>query len=304
MRLELAALSVLTLVLLTGNSVLVAQGPVRPLANDFVTVFASPDPASVYCYTPGLARLASGRLVATLDLGGPGLGRIAQEVAGPDGQRRLLRGKVYTSDDHGQTWTHRADYPFYHARPFEAGGALYVLGHAGDLMIIRSGDGGRTWSQPAQLTTGQRWHQSACNVHYARGCVYLVMERYTKDIPTWAVAVLAPVLMRGPVDQDLTQKKNWTWASELVFEDAVDYRSLDGFGVPFFQMQPHGSTYPAPRRNMAPIGWLETNVVQIVDPQHYWFDDSGRTFHLFMRDTQAARGWLQCAKWLNSPIVR
>ena len=38
-----------------------------------------------------------------------------------------------------------------------------------------------------------------------------------------------------------------------------------------------------PRYKMTPIGWLETNVVQIVDPDHYWFDPQGKTFHLFMR---------------------
>lgn len=46
--------------------------PIRPLANAFVTLFESPDPTSVYCYSPGLCRTAAGRLVATLDLGGVG----------------------------------------------------------------------------------------------------------------------------------------------------------------------------------------------------------------------------------------
>lgn len=34
---------------------------------------------------------------------------------------------------------------------------------------------------------------------------------------------------------------------------------------------------------MAPVGWLETNVVQFVDPDHVWFDPAGRTFHFWMR---------------------
>ena len=44
---------------------------IRPLAADYVTVFESPDPARVFAYSPGIVRLESGRLVATLDLGGP-----------------------------------------------------------------------------------------------------------------------------------------------------------------------------------------------------------------------------------------
>jgi len=34
---------------------------------------------------------------------------------------------------------------------------------------------------------------------------------------------------------------------------------------------------------MHPIGWLETNVVQFLDPDHTWCDPTGRTFHLWMR---------------------
>ncbi len=256
----------------------------RPLANEYVTVCESPDPASVHCYTPGLARLPGGRLVATMDFGGPGVAKHFGTVAGPNGNKLPLRGKVFTSDDHGKTWTARVAFPFLHARPFVAADSLYVLGQARDLMVIRSDDGGITWSQTVALTQGENWHQSACNVHYAHGCVYLVMEkRAARGIKAWPVASLAPVLMRGRVEDDLTRVENWTFASELVFEDAVDFRTLDFFAVPFFEMAPRRSTYPAPRRDMAPIGWLETNVVQILDPDHYWFDPSGKTFHLFMR---------------------
>ena len=127
---------------------------------------------------------------------------------------------MYTSDDGGQTWTQRTAFPFMHARPFTAGDALYVLGHAGDLMIIRSDDGGETWSAPGKLTEGQFWHQAPCNVHHANGCVYLVMERRTRfEIQGWYVGDMAPVLMRGRIGADLTRRENWTFASELPFYD-------------------------------------------------------------------------------------
>ncbi len=284
--------SCISLLLLAGlqSAVLFGQGPVRPLAQDHVVVFESPDPLNIYCYTPGLERLPTGRLVATLDLGGPGM---KKAVNG----RKPSPGRVFTSDDHGRTWTHRTDFPFVHARPFVAGKSLYVLGQAADLMVIRSDDQGQTWTEPVKLTEGQHWHQSACNVHRANGCVYLVMERrIDNQVRSWPVAELAPVLLRGRESDDLTQRENWTFASELAFNQAVDYRKLDYFGVPFFPMEPDKSTYPAPRRNMAPIGWLETNVVQFVDPNHVWFDPAGKTFHLWARAHTGGTGLAAIAK--------
>jgi hypothetical protein len=67
--------------------------------------------------------------------------------------------------------------------------------------------------------------------------------------------------------------------------DVVDQEQLDWFGAPFFPCPfPHGANADGVKgRDCAPAGWLETNVVQFVDPQHYWHDPMGRTFHLWMR---------------------
>ena len=188
-----------------------------------------------------------------------------------------------------------------HARPFIAGNKLYILGHANNLMIIQSDDDGETWSDPVKLTKGQFWHQAPCNVHYANGCVYLVMERrITFDITTWPVGELAPVLMRAPEDSDLTRIENWTFASELSFRDVLpnveNDPSIEFSGIPFFDAPyPHGFD-PAPDRNCAPIGWLETNVVQFLDPDHLWNDPTGRTFHLWMRAHTGGTGYACIAK--------
>ena len=254
-------------------------------------VYASPDAKTVYCYTPGLAVCPDGRLIATLDLGGPGAVALPGAKFTRPPRRNAFQGKVFTSDDHGKTWTHRADFAGMHARPFLAGRSLYVLGHAGDLVVMRSDDAGNTWTDLARLTEGQRWHQSACNVLYAHGCVYLVMERAAgKKGKSWG-ADLIPVLMRAPVDADLLKRQSWTFASELPFYEVADDAGLDDFGVPFFKVGP-----VAPGRSNATAGWLETNVAQIVDPDHYWFDPKGKTFHLLMRAHTGTTGYAALAK--------
>ncbi len=264
----------------------------RPLANDYVTVYASPDPAAIYCYSPGLCRCPTGRLIATLDLGGPGVLRLSGPRSRLDRFGLRSQGKIFTSDDHGQTWTWRADFPFWHARPFVAGNSVYILGQDGDLCIIRSDDNGDNWSETRNLTSGQFWHQAPCNVHYARGNVYLVMERQTHmDITGWPVSVLAPVLLRADVNADLLERRSWTLASEMTFRDDVPTEALDYFGVPFYESKRDGPAMVAPGRPAAPIGWLETNVVQFVDPDHYWHDPLGRTFHLWARCHTGGTGY-------------
>ena len=273
---------------------------IHPLANDFVVVNESPDPQNIYVCSPGIVRLPDGRLVVTDGLRGPGVA----ELPGPKclfQQTQPLQSQVFTSDDRGRTWTVRTKFGFRHARPFVAGDSTYVLGHDGDLMIMRSDDRAETWSEPARLTDGEYWHQAPSNVHYANGCVYLVMEkRVTREINSWCVGEMAPVLMRGRAGDDLTQRGSWSFATELSFREAVpgveDDPSIDYFGVPFFDCPYPGGSMPAPGRHCAPMGWLETNVVQFTDPDHYWTDPAGRALHLWMRAHTGGTNYAAIAK--------
>lgn len=274
---------------------------VRELAPDYVKVYESPDPAVIYTYSPGITALPSGRLIATLDISGPGM----QAMPGP---KRVIEGgalwfgKVFTSDDDGATWTHRADFPFMHARPFAAGNRVYVMGHCNDLTIMYSEDNGDSWSESVALTEGEVWHQAPANVHYAKGNVYLVMERITKPkVQGWPVSVITPTLLRGKKDSDLTRRENWTFASELAFEQAVPEEELDYFGVPFYPVQAGTANEVAPGRVCYRMGWLETNVVQFGDEDHYLHDPSGATFHLWMRAHTGGTGFAAVAKAVEQP---
>ncbi|MDA0350054.1 MAG: sialidase family protein [Verrucomicrobia bacterium] len=286
---------VCSLLFLTFSIVPLQGEKIRPLADDYVTVFSTPKPGEVFAYSPGIERLDSGRLIATLDLGGPGMDQWPE----PKGIRygKPVQGKVYTSDDGGKTWLHRVDFPFMHARPFQAGRSVYVLGQTGDLMIIRSDDGGKSWTEPRSLSEGKDWTQAPSNVHYANGCVYLTMNLrpYTHS-GIWPASIEAPVLMRAKIEDDLTRTENWDFSSVLAFRDIVSPKDLDYFGVPFFRSEFDTSYQIAPGRSMSPIGWLETNVVQFVDPNHIWHDASGKTFHLWSRAHTGGTGYAAIAK--------
>jgi len=270
------ALAGLVAMLLIAAGVLAAE-PIRPLAQDFVVVYESPDPTGIYAYSPGLCRMPNGRLIATLDLGGPRV----KDLPGPKGVRLGTHAqcKVFTSDNHGRTWTHRADLPIMHATPFLAGQVLYLLGHAGDLAVARSDNGGTAWSEAAKLTEGQVWTGHAHNAVCANGCVYIPMERYTRGRISWFE--LAPVLMRGRLGDDLTRRENWTFASELTFAEAVKPAELNYLGAPFYPGQ---------------LGWLEPNVVRLTDPDHVWCDPAGRTLHLWLRAHTNGSGYAAVVK--------
>lgn len=257
---------------------------IEPLAQEGQTLYSSPAPQAIFPGSPGIWRMECGRLVVTYDLRGPGVqpdcGDVYQRSNGA-----CTGGHVLTSDDRGKTWQPRARFPFQHARPFEAGGALYVLGQADDLCVIRSMDGGDNWDPPTVLTNGECWHQAPANVWFANHCVYLVMEKRLRfEVKGWPVSEFAPVLMRGAIGENLTKPDAWTYASELAFTEAVPDAELNYFGVPFYSgLYPEAYRTDTPGRGFAPAGWLETNVVQFRDPEQYGYDPSGRTFHLFAR---------------------
>jgi hypothetical protein len=205
----------------------------QPLANEYVVVKQSPEPESMQVYSPGLARLDSGRLVATCD---SAVREAREGWARVEGGRYWIN-EFFTSDDRGRHWTHRHTVPMMHARPFAAGKSVYVLGHQNDLAISRSADNGATWSPLHKLTEGQVWHQAPCNVHYFAGRVYLVMERITDpEFRGWPVSVLAPVVMSAPVDADLTKRESWVFSNELAFNQAIAKAGAPKMiGVPFFE---------------------------------------------------------------------
>jgi len=244
----------------------------RPLANQYTVLWKTSDPMHEIGYCPALARLPGGRLIGSMLHAG-------KET---DGDRPWTV-KVYTSDDRGRNWVHRTDVRMIDSFPFVAGSTVYVIGGRHDLRILKSVDHGDTWSAPVKLTEGKLWYSHPGSAVYANGRVYFVMEQITE--PTrrgFPVHVFAPVVLSARVEDDLTRPEAWTFSNVLSFRDVRrEVGDPQLIGVPFYA--PGRYEHPTTWRAMSEIGWGETNLVRINDPEHIWYDPAGRTFHLLMR---------------------
>lgn len=263
------------------------------LAQDFIRINDT-TAEGLYSYSPGICIGEDHRIIVTSGTSGAADKMNHLETKGMR-YGGFVQGRIYISDNNGQSFKRVGEFPFMHARPFCAGKRIYILGQCMDLMIIYSDDNGITWSKPTQLTYGEDWHQAPCNVLYKNNYVYIVMEkRKDMGITGWMVNNIAPVLMRGSLDADLTKKENWTFASELYFHDAVDKELLEYTGIPFFWTTPSTYVEISPGRGCAEIGWLETNIVKFKDTNHYLYDIN--TIHLFMRAHTGGAGYCAMAK--------
>ncbi len=184
-----------------------------------------------YLGSPSLAVLPNGELLVSHDLFGPG------------SSGDVLR--VYVSTDHGTSWQLRSETRGFWSTLFVHRGNLYLMGtrrQDGDLVIRRSVDGGRTWTEPADARSGllrsdAKYHTAPVPVVEHNGRIWRAFE----DImgPGGWGSNFRSFVMSAPVDADLLDAGNWTFSNRL----GRDPRWLDGkFG-----------------------GWLEGNVVVAPD---------------------------------------
>jgi len=201
----------------------------RPLAQHGVVVTTTPDKGICTC-GPGLVKLADGMLFATVPFWARATKRHRTEV------------RTARSTDGGQSWTPLEPLPYFTATPWVHNGALYLFAHRvgkryrnDDLVLLRSGDGGRTWSEPITLFKGHYWNCPTGMV-VKDGRVYRAFDQL--DVRGRAERVVA-----GDLGADLMDPGSWRISNPAAFP-----------GVPEALMRPG-----TPRKSR----WLEPNVVNV-----------------------------------------
>jgi hypothetical protein len=261
-------------------------------------IYQSPNPQNVFCYTPSIVSTQTGRLIVSFDLGGDGVKDLAGLKSSRAKGNKFGQGKIFISDDSGQNWSFIQDFPFWHARLFTIGNEIYLIGHAGDICIMKSNDNGETWSDTYFLTEGEKWHSSACNIIFSEKSVYLAMEQRCRleEIDGWDVAGLSPTLFRANIKDNLCLSMSWDRSEKFIYKEVFENIDFDFFGIPFYDCDSNKPKEIISGINNAPLGWLEANVVQFKDKDHIWCDITGNTLHLFLRSHTAGVNYANLIK--------
>ncbi len=160
-----------------------------------------PAESGQYVGSPAIAVLPNGDYVASHDHFGPKTPKLGGKLT-----------SVFRSTDRGQTWSKSSEVQgMYWATLFVHRDALYLLGtHSGpgNIVICRSRDGGRTWTEPKDKNSGVLfagfYHCAPVPVVAHAGHLWRAFESVVGLRSQWKALVIS-----ATEDADLLQAANW-----------------------------------------------------------------------------------------------
>jgi hypothetical protein len=179
-----------------------------------VVITHSPASSRQYIGSPGIAVAREGVYLAKCDLFGPGTTEHVRATS-----------RVFRSGDGGQSWEQTAEIDgLFWASLFMHRGAAYLFGtdrHHGHVVILRSDDEGRTWTQPRDARSGLLaeglYHTAPVPVVEHAGRLWRAVEDASNG-PKWGERYSA-LMMSAPVDANLLDAASWT-RSNMLTRDA------------------------------------------------------------------------------------
>ena len=190
-----------------------------------VVISQSSDPRTQYLNSPALAILKDGTYVASHGWRWPKTNKYATEI--------------FTSKDRGKTWSHTASLDQVWTNVFENRGELYAIGLTrawGQLVIRRSRDGGKTWTEPTSQKTGQLSEPK--QHHSTTDPMPIINGRIWRSFGIAQNGITTKVISASVDAPDLLDSANWKVSEG--FNLPVDY--FGGTRDRLF----HGSVLPGP----------------------------------------------------------
>lgn len=265
----------------TGGNV--ADWKVVPLAAGGIEVFKSPEPDKIFLGNPSIVTLPGSRIVISLDLKGPGVKGLRGIKGKSPTSGHWLQGKVFVSTDKGATWTCKNDFPFHQAQLFRVESSIYLIGLAGDFKIMKSVDGGETWSKADDLMPADgEYTLTPGHVLQTKDYIHLALMKRVAGNKDDLTGTWVPVVLRGKTS-DLMNRKSWSFSEPgKLLDDFIPRECLAFFGIkgaPVPEAVNQGGK-PVPGRPAAKFEWDAPHVLDIRDGSHCWYDSTGRTLYL------------------------
>ncbi len=194
-----------------------------------------PAETKTYIGSPSIAILPDGSYVASHDFFGPNSSEFVQAVT-----------RVFRSKDKGKTWRQVSTVNgAFWSSLFVHRDTLYMLGpdrHHGTVLIRRSVNNGKTWTQPTTRENGLllagMFHCAPMPVIVHNGRIWRAMETAHGPILDWGKRYGA-MMMSAPADADLMKAASWTVSNSILYDSTL----LNGYFT----------------------GWLEGNAVAAPD---------------------------------------
>ena len=168
-----------------------------------------------YLCSPSLVRHPDGFLLASMDL------------FAPNHPQNLTL--IFRSDDDGKSWYYVSELmPCFWGKMFIHRDELYMLACSteyGDLVIGKSTDGGRTFSEPICLLRGSNGKDRTEGVHKNPQNLLIHNSRIYSTLEWGSYKNLeyghAAMVMSSSVDSDLLKPESWTFTEPKIFENFV-----------------------------------------------------------------------------------
>ncbi len=233
------------------------------------TVYAVADDKRISVGAPSLLALPNGKLLVAFDQTGPDVKGLTGKKGHDAKRNRWMQGRVMASGDGGATWQLAATYPFRRASLFRDGGDVYLAGEAsGGLCLMRSPDGGGSWSAPMELTGDLD--------------LWLAPTTVLADGESWFLPCLlasgggmGAAVWRAPRGASLMNRKAWTQGPvSPPLSQLLPAAPGTGFGVPA------GGALPA---------WRDPVLAKVADPRHPWH--GAGMLHALFAATSGRQHW-------------
>lgn len=240
---------------------------IQPLAGTVLPVFSTDPAQKISICSPSIEIMPGGRIIATFSQTGPDIRNLAGKKARHPRTGHWMQGCILVSNDFGQTWRETHLFPFRSARLFRDGHILYLIGESGNLQIIKSADGGLTWSEPSQITSHPDaegdFAEPPANIFVDEHHIAMVWMRNSAPDKKGGGPRTA-VFMRASRGTNLMSPRQWTFVESQADPEAAAAR--------------------------------DAHVVRVTDPRHNLHSADAGTCHVILRAVRDHSGQLPLMK--------